>query len=111
MGFPYFLICYHGIVPSSDGGEGDPCAGHGETWGPGIGPPPDGCGQGPHSDQEATPESGLPVLIRPPEGGLLWMLMFAAMAISIFFKEGASWREPRDPVGIAPVYHQVRELA
>ena len=111
MGFPYFLICYHGIVPSSVGGEGDPCAGHGETWGPGIGPPPDGCGQGPQSGQEATPESGLPVLPPPPEGGLLWMLTFAAMAISIFFKEGASWRAPQDPVGIAPVYHQVRELA
>tara|TARA_Y100000589_G_scaffold304131_1_gene317036 strand:+ start:204 stop:404 length:201 start_codon:yes stop_codon:yes gene_type:complete len=23
---------------------GDPCAGYGETWGPGIGPPPPGCG-------------------------------------------------------------------
>ena len=48
MGFPYFLICYHGEV--SDGGDGedgsDPCAGYGETWGPGIGPPPDGCGGG-----------------------------------------------------------------
>ena len=54
MGFPYFLICYHGEADmSSDagggqgGGGGDnPCAGHGETWGPGIGPPPEGCGGG-----------------------------------------------------------------
>ncbi|MFL2961504.1 MAG: YHYH protein [Candidatus Poseidoniaceae archaeon] len=54
MGFPYFLICYHGVADmSSDGGNGNgggngdnPCAGHGETWGPGIGPPPDGCGGG-----------------------------------------------------------------
>jgi len=45
MGFPYFLICYHGEVPNS-GGEGPDCSGHGETWGPGIGPPPDGCGGG-----------------------------------------------------------------
>ena len=47
MGFPYFLICYHGEIPDGgDGGGGDPCAGYGETWGPGIGPPPDGCGGG-----------------------------------------------------------------
>ena len=53
MGFPYFLICYHGEADmSSDagagqgGGGGDPCAGYGETWGPGIGPPPPGCGGG-----------------------------------------------------------------
>jgi len=45
MGFPYFLICYHGEVPNSEG-EGPDCSGHGETWGPGIGPPPDGCGGG-----------------------------------------------------------------
>jgi hypothetical protein len=53
MGFPYFLICYHGEADmSSDagggqGGGGD-CDGFGETWGPGIGPPPAGCegGQG-----------------------------------------------------------------
>jgi len=51
MGFPYFLICYKGTVvdASITGGDGgdDPCAGHGETWGPGIGPPPEGCDQGP----------------------------------------------------------------
>jgi hypothetical protein len=53
MGFPYFLICYHGEADmSSDAGAGqggggdDPCAGYGETWGPGIGPPPAGCGGG-----------------------------------------------------------------
>jgi hypothetical protein len=50
MGFPYFLICYRGVVDEAllgGGGNGngdDPCAGHGETWGPGIGPPPAGCG-------------------------------------------------------------------
>ncbi len=52
MGFPYFLICYHGEADmSSDtgggqGGGGGNCDGYGETWGPGIGPPPDGCGGG-----------------------------------------------------------------
>ena len=57
MGFPYFLICYHGVV-SDDGGTGDgsdPCAGRGETWGPGIGPPPDGCeGGGPGQQSTDT---------------------------------------------------------
>ena len=49
MGFPYFLICYHGEADmSSEAGEGQGggdgnCDGHGETWGPGIGPPPPGC--------------------------------------------------------------------
>ena len=59
IGFPYFLLCYHGIADtdsqSGDGGQGgggDPdCSGHGETWGPGIGPPPEGCGGGPQSNQ------------------------------------------------------------
>ena len=53
MGFPYFLICYHGEV--SDGGDGgDPCAGYGETWGPGIGSPPDGCGGGGGPGQQSN---------------------------------------------------------
>ena len=53
MGFPYFLICYHGEADmTSDagggqgGGGGGNCDGYGETWGPGIGPPPAGCGGG-----------------------------------------------------------------
>ena len=56
MGFPYFLICYHGEADmSSDGGGGQgggDCDGFGETWGPGIGPPPAGCegGQGGQSE-------------------------------------------------------------
>ena len=60
MGFPYFLICYHGEADmSSDagagqgggGGGGGDCDGYGETWGPGIGPPPPGCGgQGAQSE-------------------------------------------------------------
>jgi len=58
IGFPYFLLCYHGVAnvdaQNSGGGQGggdDPdCSGHGETWGPGIGPPPPGCG-GPQSTQ------------------------------------------------------------
>ena len=51
MGFPYFLLCYHGETFLDEGGGGDDpdCSGHGETWGPGIGPPPEGCGGGPQA--------------------------------------------------------------
>ncbi|MDP6864245.1 MAG: YHYH protein [Candidatus Poseidoniaceae archaeon] len=50
MGFPYFLICYHGEADMS-GDDDDPCAGFGETWGPGIGPPPPGCEGGGQNGQ------------------------------------------------------------
>ncbi len=43
MGFPYFLLCYHGETFLDEGGSGVDCSGFGETWGPGIGPPPPGC--------------------------------------------------------------------
>ena len=46
IGFPYFLLCYHGETFLDEGGGDVDCSGHGETWGPGIGPPPDGCGGG-----------------------------------------------------------------
>ncbi|MDP6869445.1 MAG: YHYH protein [Candidatus Poseidoniaceae archaeon] len=62
MGFPYFLICYHGEVPEDSRGE-DPCAGYGETWGPGIGPPPPGCGGG--SGQQAFGEEISYILYEP----------------------------------------------
>jgi hypothetical protein len=64
MGFPYFLICYHGEADmTSNGGNGngggdDPCAGHGVTWGPGIGPPPEGCEGGPGGQAEITSLDG-----------------------------------------------------
>ena len=64
MGFPYFLICYHGEADmSSDSGAGqgggggqggDDCDGYGETWGPGIGPPPPGCGGGQGAQSEIS---------------------------------------------------------
>ncbi len=49
IGFPYFINCYRGDYGPSD--ADDPCAGHGETWGPGIGPPPDDCNPGPPPGQ------------------------------------------------------------
>ena len=64
MGFPYFLICYHGEADmSSDSGAGqgggggqggEDCDGYGETWGPGIGPPPPGCGGGQGAQSEIS---------------------------------------------------------
>jgi hypothetical protein len=47
MGFPYFLLCYHGETFLDEGDSGVDCSGFGETWGPGIGPPPPGCEGGP----------------------------------------------------------------
>ena len=43
MGFPYFLLCYHGETFLDEGEGGADCSGFGVTWGPGIGPPPPGC--------------------------------------------------------------------
>ena len=63
MGFPYFLICYYGEADMSGntgggqgggGGGGGGCDGYGETWGPGIGPPPPGCGGGQGGQSEIS---------------------------------------------------------
>jgi len=60
IGFPYFLLCYRGVADADGqtagggqgGGGGEPdCSGNGETWGPGIGPPPPGCEGGPQSSK------------------------------------------------------------
>ena len=69
MGFPYFLNCYRGvaIMSNSDGGappgqdQGGDCEGHGVTWGPGIGPPPDGCEAGPPPGAQSASTS--PILM------------------------------------------------
>ena len=52
MGFPYFLLCYHGETFLDENGGGADCSGFGETWGPGIGPPPEGCEGGPQGQLE-----------------------------------------------------------
>ena len=84
MGFPYFLICYHGEADmSSDagagqgGGGGDPCAGYGETWGPGIGPPPPGCGGGGGGAgaQLEDIENASKTVVSPY--AVIWLLLFA----------------------------------
>ncbi|MFL2949266.1 MAG: YHYH protein [Candidatus Poseidoniaceae archaeon] len=56
MGFPYFLLCYHGETFLDEGGNGADCSGFGETWGPGIGPPPEGCEGGGQGGQQGQLE-------------------------------------------------------
>jgi hypothetical protein len=80
MGFPYFLICYHGEADmSSDAGAGqggggdDPCAGYGETWGPGIGPPPPGCSGGAGAQLEDVEHASTAVL---SPYATIWIVLF-----------------------------------
>ena len=76
MGFPYFLLCYHGETFLDEGGSGADCSGFGETWGPGIGPPPPGCEGGPGG--QTTEVSVVSSAIYSPVA-ILWMLAFALM--------------------------------
>ena len=99
MGFPYFLVCYHGVVPESDS---DPCDGYGETWGPGVGPPPDGCDPGPPQGQESLPTIGPLGSLEPPIIGLigfLWLLAWPSNTL----REWASWKGPSDQAGTTHV--------
>ena len=82
IGFPYFINCYRGEL--SSGEEDDPCAGHGETWGPGIGPPPDDCDPGPPPGGQSTEGLSLialPYEIIPPGGSIIAMLAMAVIVI------------------------------
>jgi len=91
LGFPYFILCYRGIAENSNydsqenGGGDTDCSGYGETWGPGIGPPPEGCGGGgPGGGQGQSSESGIiaiPWFKNPPDSGaiLLTLLMMAVV--------------------------------
>lgn len=75
MGFPYFLICYHGEAElDADGGGGADCSGHGVTWGPGIGPPPPGCEGGPGAQLEDV-ENASRTVVSPY--AMIWLLLFA----------------------------------
>ncbi len=91
LGFPYFILCYRGIAENSNydsqenGGDDTDCSGYGETWGPGIGPPPEGCGGGgPGGGQGQSSESGIiaiPWFKNPPDSGaiLLTLLIMAVV--------------------------------
>ena len=102
IGFPYFINCYRGEL--SSGGEDDPCAGHGETWGPGIGPPPDDCNPGPPPGGQSTEGLSLialPSEIIPPDGGSIIAML--AMAV-IMIRGLASVEVALDRVGITRGY-------
>ena len=102
IGFPYFINCYRGEL--SSGGEDDPCAGHGETWGPGIGPPPDDCNPGPPPGGQSTEGLSLialPSEIIPPNGGSIITML--AMAV-IMIRGLASAEVALDRVGITRGY-------
>ena len=79
MGFPYFLLCYHGETFLDEGGNGVDCSGFGETWGPGIGPPPEGCenGGGGQGGQLSNLEAVSPQIFSP--FAMIWMVVFALM--------------------------------
>ena len=79
MGFPYFLLCYHGETFLDEGGNGVDCSGFGETWGPGIGPPPEGCenGGGGQGGQLSNVEAVSPQIFSP--FAMIWMVVFALM--------------------------------
>jgi hypothetical protein len=82
MGFPYFLLCYHGETFLDEGGSGVDCSGFGETWGPGIGPPPAGCeggggGGGGQGGQLTSVEVVSSQVFSP--FAMVWMLAFALM--------------------------------
>ena len=74
MGFPYFLLCYHGETFLAEGGNGADCSGLGETWGPGIGPPPPGCEGGPGGQLSEVTLVSAPVF---SPLATMWMLALA----------------------------------
>ena len=116
IGFPYFINCYAGELPSSDGNgddSDDPCAGQGETWGPGIGPPPEGCDGGPPGGQSS--EGGLiaiPWLKFPPNSGLIMIsLLMLATVGRHSFRGLASGSSVPNQAGKVPEYHLIPRLA
>jgi len=115
IGFPYFINCYGGEIPSNDdgGGDDDPCAGHGETWGPGIGPPPDGCGGGPPGGQSS--EGGLiaiPWSSTPPDSGLILISLLMLATVARYSLRGsASGSSAPSLVGRVPEYRLIPEPA
>jgi len=84
MGFPYFLLCYHGETFLDEQGNGADCSGFGETWGPGIGPPPEGCEGGPGGQledvQQLTPAMAL-------SNAWLWIGLLALVAARMRLKK------------------------
>ncbi len=81
MGFPYFLLCYHGETFLDEGGNGADCSGFGETWGPGIAPPPEGCGGGGGGGGQSGQLSHVSLVSAPSFSPLttMWVLVLAVL--------------------------------
>ena len=115
IGFPYFINCYAGELPSGDDSgddDEDPCAGHGETWGPGIGPPPDGCGGGPPGGQSS--EAGLiaiPWSSNPPNIGLIIISVLMMAVIYRYSRESAFGSSALNQADKVREYHLTPKLA
>ena len=118
IGFPYFINCYRGELLSGGDSGDDPCAGgppDGDVWGPGIGPPPEGCDAGPPPGQMGSSGGlvSLPISDTSQKNGIL----LAFIAVSLLFivtdsiKAGASFLASRDRAGIAGGCHPTPELA
>ena len=107
IGFPYFINCYRGVMESGGAGNGGgdaDCSGHGETWGPGIGPPPDGCGQGPpgQSSDLASAIAVISNLVPPNGGSILAALSMAVIAIRGLASDSAAPSRAGITVGYRP---------
>lgn len=114
IGFPYFINCYGGELPSDDdGGDGEnPCDGHGETWGPGIGPPPDGCGPPPGGQSSESGLIAVPWFSNPPNSGMVLIsLLILATIIGYFSRESASGSIFPNQVGKVREYRPTPKLA
>jgi len=115
LGFPYFIYCYRGVMEAGNsdggqegvGGDDDPCAGHGETWGPGIGPPPEDCDAGPPpGDGQGQSSEILPVISpwfkTPPNSGAIVISLLAMAVVAVNgLRESAYPEVSRGPVGTA----------
>ena len=104
MGFPYFLICYHGVVPESDS---DPCDGYGETWGPEWALLPMGAIPG-LPKAKSLPTIGPLGSLEPPIIGLigfLWLLAWPSNTL----REWASLKGPSDQAGTTHVCRQPKD--
>jgi len=111
IGFPYFILCYQGEIDE----EADPCSGHGVTWGPGIGPPPEGCGGGGSGgDGQGGGQGGgqqsssgsliaIPVELGPPLGGVGLLLAVAVVGLRGLASGAASLDRAGTTRGCHPV--------
>ncbi|HII35164.1 MAG TPA: YHYH protein [Candidatus Thalassarchaeaceae archaeon] len=109
IGFPYFINCYRGEVSlgsENGGGDGEvDCSGHGETWGPGIGPPPEGCGGGPQG-QSSDISAAFGAIHRtvPPGGGVLGIILLAVVFVRVLAFAPVS----PSRAGTTALYHQAQ---